>query len=142
MAKIIWKVKTAKDVRNFLWELPQNLLGLILIQITNAWYSVGWDDCYFTEKIDFAVSLGSYIVASRSLYNTFVVMKHEQGYQKLSRKYGWFYLPIVGIPSVIRYLIDRYAHKNWSYKDRERWYYSGFPEKQADKYANIKRFKE
>ena len=84
VAKIIWKVKTAKDVRNFLWELPQNLLGLLLIHTTKAWYSVAWKDCYFTKKIKGVYSLGRFIVLSNEFYNSVFVIKAAREYGDLS----------------------------------------------------------
>lgn len=95
VAKIIWKVKTAKDVRNFLWELPQNLLGMLLIYTTKAWYSVAWDDCYFTSRIKGVFSLGRFIVLSNEFYNSVTVIKRARAFQSLSRKFGWLYLLIL-----------------------------------------------
>lgn len=140
--QIIRKVKTGKDFINYLWELPQNILGLIVIIVLRPWYSLGWDDCYFTEKIKNAISLGTYTIAPSEEYNNICVMWHERGHRKQSKKYGWFYIPIVLIPAAVRDLWDILFHKHWSHWKREKWYYSGFPEKQADELGKLKRFKE
>ena len=137
--KILNKIKTLKDFLFYLWELPQNILGLFVIIFTKAWYSTAWDDCYFTKKINHAVTLGTYTIVPRSEYNNISVLWHERGHRKQSKKYGWFYLLIVFIPAALRDLWDKTAHKEWSHWKREYWYYSGFPEKQADKLGHVRR---
>ncbi len=137
--RIINKIKTPKDFLFFLWELPQNLLGLIVIYITKAWYSVAWEDCYFTKKLKNAVSLGRFIILPDIFYNNLTVIRHERGHQKQSRQLGFLYLLVVGLPSVIRNIWDRIAHKKWSSAKRDQWYYGGFPEKQADILGGVKR---
>lgn len=93
--KILYRIKTSKDLLDFLWELPQNLLGMLLIYTTKAWYSVAWKDCYFTKKIKGVYSLGRFIVFSDEFYNSVSVIKAAREYQELSRKFGWLYLPIL-----------------------------------------------
>ena len=95
--KILYRIKTVKDLLYFLWELPQNLLGLLLIYTTKAWYSVAWDDCYFTSRIKGVFSLGRFIVLSDEFYNRVFVIKAAREYQELSRKFGWLYLLILTI---------------------------------------------
>ena len=90
--KILYRIKTVKDLLYFLWELPQNLLGILLIYTTKAWYSVAWKDCYFTKKIKGVYSLGRFIVLSNEFYNSVFVIKRARDFQNLSRKFGWLYL--------------------------------------------------
>ena len=90
--RLMYKVRFSKA---FFRELPQNLLGLLLIQTTNAWYSIAWPDCYFTNRIKGVYSLGNYIVVSEKYYNNVTVIKHAKEYQQLSRKSGWKYLFIL-----------------------------------------------
>ena len=137
--KILNPIKTPKDFVMFVHQLPQNVLGMLVIQVTHAWYSVAWEDCYFTDKLDAAVSLGDFIIAPKRCYNTTNVLWHERGHQKQSQKYGWLYLFIVGIPSAVRNIWDRIAHRKWTNEQHDKWYYSGFPEKQADKLGNVNR---
>ena len=139
---IIKKINSPEDFWKYMWELPQNLLGLLVIYITSPWYSVAWEDCYFTDKLNHAVSLGTYTIAPTEEYNNICVMWHEKGHRKQSKKYGWLYLPVVFIPAAVRDLWDKFAHSEWSHWKREKWYYSGFPEKQADELGKLKRFKE
>jgi hypothetical protein len=93
--KILYRIKTVKDLLYFLWELPQNLLGILLIYTTKAWYSVAWKDCYFTKKIKGVYSLGRFIVLSNEFYNSVFVIKRARDFQSLSRKFGWLYLLIL-----------------------------------------------
>ena len=93
--KVIKTIKKQKDLLFFIWELPQNLLGMLLIYTTKAWYSVAWDDCYFTSRIKGVFSLGRFIVLSDDFYNNVSVIKAAREYQELSRKIGWLYLLIL-----------------------------------------------
>lgn len=53
-------------------------------------------------------------------------IRHEYGHTIQSLWLGWFYLIIVGVPSIIRASI-------WNhYKLEEKKYYEGFPENWAD----------
>ena len=58
--------------------------------------------------------------------NNLRAIKHEYGHTIQSLCLGWFYLIIVGAPSVIRASI-------WNhYKLEDKKYYEGFPENWAD----------
>ncbi len=93
--KVLKNIKTKKDFIFYIWELPQNFLGLMLINTTKAWYSVAWKDCYFTKKIKGVYSLGRYNILSDDFYNNVSVIKAAREYQELSRKFGWLYLLIL-----------------------------------------------
>ena len=95
--KVLKNIKTKKDFLFYIWELPQNFLGLMLINTTKAWYSVAWKDCYFTRKIKGVYSLGRYIILSDEFYNSVSVIKRARAFQSLSRKYGWLYLFVLFI---------------------------------------------
>lgn len=118
----------------YIHQLPQNLIGLLVILFTGAKENLGY---WFTNKYSFGVSLGNYIIFGQTVNDTDV--RHEYGHQKQSEKLGWLYLLVVGLPSVVRNIWDRVAHKKWSYKKRNEWYYSGFPENWADKLGGVKR---
>lgn len=85
-----------------------------------------------------AVSLGNYIILDEGFLRVGGVtllnaVRHEKGHQKQSKMLGWFYLLIVGVPSVIRNVYARI------FKKSNEWYYSGYPEKQADKLGGVSR---
>ena len=124
-------------ILSWLWQLPQNILGLLIIAITRAKKTE--DGIWICEYLfDSAVSLGDYIIFQK-YRTTDNAIKHEKGHQKQSRMYGWFYLLIVGLPSIARNIWDRARHNNWTTVRRVTWYYGGFPENQADKLGGVVR---
>ena len=62
-----------------------------------------------------------------------VTKRHEFGHYLQWRHYHLFYWVIVAIPSAARWLWDVTAHRHWGYQRRRAWYYSGWPEHNADK---------
>ena len=124
-------------ILSWLWQLPQNILGLLVIVITRAKKTE--DGIWLCGYLfDSAISLGDYIIFQK-YHTTDIAIKHEKGHQKQSRMYGWFYLLIVGLPSISRNIWDRIMHRNWTTSRRVTWYYDGFPESQADKLGGVAR---
>jgi len=121
----------------YLWQLPQNLLGLIVIYFSSA----HWDDKYkvWSTPYNFGVSLGKYIIICLRPVRIEQSIKHEQGHQVQSKIYGPLYLLTVGIPSILGNLWDRLFHKKWTYMMRQMWYYNLIWEKRADKFGKVKR---
>lgn len=125
-----------KKVILYVWQLPQNVLGLLVILVTRA-KPVPEYGVWYTKKYRFGVSLGSYIIlGSRS---TMTSVNHEGGHQKQSQKLGWLYLPVIGLPSLAGNIIDRTLHRKWSSMRRTNWYYNLPWEKQADNLGGIYR---
>ncbi len=127
----------------FLWELPQNISGIIHLLIASARglvISRSYDQNRIFIKVRHgAVSLGLFVFWSDTGDGVFTLdarnRLHEYGHSIQSRILGPFYLPIVGIPSVSRVM---YAH--WYYrKHGMEWdgYYRGFPENWADRLGNV-----
>ena len=128
-----------KNIFLYLWQLPQNILGLIIILITQAKKN---SDCYETElRMSWGISLGNYIIFSRKKYihPSIKSILHEKGHQKQSLYLGWFYLIDIGIPSLFGNIIDKLFHGHWNMFDRMKWYYNQPWEKWADKLGNVKR---
>jgi hypothetical protein len=121
-----------KDFLLYLWQLPQNLLGLLVIFFT---CSGKRSDYWYCEGSSFGVSLGNYIIFRRKKENriTMQEFKHECGHQKQSLYLGWLYLLVIGLPSVLGNLYARKYHKS------DKWYYSRFPENWADKLGKVQR---
>ena len=119
----------------YLWQLPQNLLGLLVICFSRAW-TYGRNNVWWTEYL-FGVSLGNYIILNKNSSTHSV--KHEQGHQKQSLYLGWLYLIIIGLPSAIGNLYDRWFHKYWDLEKRIKWYYNQPWEKWADKLGGVVR---
>ena len=113
-----------KKLLLYLWQLPQNILGLILILFTKAKkYTVNGKYWKAEGKFNFGVCLGNYIVfqvIDSCYYQLPLVtsIKHEEGHQKQSQYLGWFYLLIIGIPSFLFNVFDRLFHNNWNIEKR------------------------
>lgn len=105
-----------KNILLYLWQLPQNLLGLVVIAFTGA-----KRQClvYRTDKYRFGVSLGKYIIFGGCYTRTDI--KHEQGHQKQSLYLGWLYLPVIGLPSVIGNLLYRVIDFDYYKQPWEAW---------------------
>ena len=123
----------------FLWQLPQNILGLLVILFTGAKCT---GTCWVVRNPDntkyFGVSLGNYIIFGN--YPDKISCKHEQGHQKQSLYLGWLYLIIIGLPSFLGNIFDKLFHKTWSVQERIDWYYDQPWEKWADKLGKVKRY--
>jgi hypothetical protein len=114
-----------------LWEFPQLLLSLVLFAVLKKRISKTWGYrdtmVYFVRGFPGGISL-SYIIFLNAIYIDYPdVVKHEYGHSRQSLILGWFYLPIVGLPSLIRSVI-------WNIKKLpEKNYYDKFPENWANK---------
>jgi len=135
-----------RNIAMYIWQLPQNLLGLIVWGILRLAGKVDIVTTYthYPYKVirvpypGFGVSLGKYIILGIVNYPD-IEIAHEKGHSKQSEMYGPLYLFIVGIPSLILQFRHRVLHKSWDYKERMEWYYSRWPEKQADQLGKVQR---
>ena len=124
----------------YLWQLPQNILGLIGILFFRGKHIETYNDKkVYLVKGDFAVSLGDYILISRRWWRRMSekgrdrTIAHEYGHCRQSEMLGPLYLLIVGIPSLGFNLISRKSMK-FALK-----YYDRYPENWADKLGNVDR---
>ena len=129
----------ARKMFNLQKELPQTLLGILVVKITGAKMKIAVKGREIWEhgKDLNGVSLGKKIIVPKSRDET--IISHEYGHCLQSEEYGWAYLIIVGIPSIIRNIWDTIAHKKWPKEKRYKWYYGGWPEDDADKRGGVKR---
>ena len=129
-----------KELVLFLWQLPQNILGILVILFTGAgkWNAFYWR----SGRGRFGVSLGSFIIfgAPSDKYIKWQSVKHEMGHQKQSQYLGPLYLLIIGLPSLTFNIWDRVMHRKWGLCKRDYWYYSLPWEAWADKLGDVKRF--
>lgn len=132
----------------FLWQFPQNLLGLAVIAVTGAKKieykeSVRDYSGYVARRLNkswSAVSLGEYRIFKTVKHLEWNNCRmHEEGHSKQSRRLGWLYLIIIGLPSILGNIYDRIFHGKWSVLDRQKWYYSLPWEAQADKMGGVAR---
>lgn len=105
-----------KKILLYLWQLPQNLLGLLVIAFTKARKR---GVVYATGGRRFGVSLGKYIIFGG--YYSVTSIKHEQGHQKQSLYLGWLYLIVIGLPSVTGNLLNRVIDFDYYRQPWEAW---------------------
>lgn len=118
-----------KKIFLYLWQLPQNLLGLIVILVTGARKS-DKKSLYIAVNFPFfGVSLGNYIIFGFK-YPQEISYQHERGHQKQSLYLGWLYLLVIGLPSVTGNLLHRKIKFDYYKQPWEKW---------ADKLAGVKR---
>lgn len=127
------------------WELPQSLLGLAVLGAELAIGTVRGVQRdrgrIFVESRLNAVSLGAFVFWSRGESRYFVLddstRDHEYGHTFQSRLFGPLYLPLVGVPSVLRVLIA----VGYREVTGQRWggYFDGYPERWADQLGGVTR---
>ena len=121
----------------YIWQLPQHLIGLALIFFSKAKYkeNIGTSKI-FIHNYQWGISLGQYIIVSKNSSNQ--VHKHEYGHSIQSKYFGWFYLLVIGLPSIIQNIISRITYK-LGYKKYSSNYYNRYPENWADKLGKVVR---
>lgn len=126
-----------------IWQLPQHLAGFVL---SHTGENVRTEDLgegirlYIKKSfLGCGVSLGNYIIL-QTTHDHASVINHERGHSKQSQYLGFLYLIIIGIPSATGNVIDRIFHKDWQYRDIEKWYYSLPWEAWADRLGGVKRW--
>lgn len=122
----------------FLWQLPQNILGLLLLCFGAVKHSWNGFNFYTLPLFESGVCLGQFIFLDmRYLIKPYYVLertlKHEYGHKKQSLYLGCFYLFVVGIPSIVRNVYYRLSKKE------TKLYYRGFPEDWADRLGGVER---
>jgi hypothetical protein len=116
----------------WLWQLPQHLLGLILILVFNAKIDIRYTKVrvYRTDK-KIGISLGQYIIVHKLAH--FTTVKHEYGHSIQSQYLGPLYLLIVGLPSITMNILTRFGVLR-AYRYYDRW-----PENWADSLGGVRR---
>lgn len=122
-----------KKLIHAIWELPQNILGFIVSKIFKAEpIAVFTDAIVYKWNIPGGMSLGKHIFVYEP--KDLSMVKHEYGHTLQSKKLGWFYLLVIGLPSII------WANCfGWYRKKTGKSYYSFYTESWADKLAGIER---
>lgn len=120
----------AKAVLLFLWQFPQNLLALIIL-LVNHKSKVRHEDYYTVKYLcNRGTSLGNYILFDCDRVVTVKAVGHEKGHQKQSVYLGWLYLPVIGLPSVIGNVLNRFIKFDYYSQPWEAW---------ADRLGNVNR---
>ena len=101
-------MKKIIDVLLYIWQLPQNIAGLVfrlftpanILKVKNYRGDV---NVYVSSKMSGGISLGKYITLSssyRNLERNENTWNHEYGHTRQSRILGPLYLFVIGIPSI------------------------------------------
>lgn len=107
-------MKTVKEILLWIWQILQNIAGLIVIAIMGydkVLTAPNGNKVYISKKMSGGISLGKYSIISDYYVRkcktdddilALDVTKHEAlGHGTQSRWLGPFYLPIVGLQSII-----------------------------------------
>lgn len=135
MSKII-------DTLMYLWQLPQNLLGLLLLAIYGRVIPIDFrgDDwrsrlpssmIYFVDGFHGGIALGRYVLISGYYASAYDVWAHERGHSIQSMILGPLYLIVIGLPSLL--------WAAWWNRDRDCSYYSFYTERWADRLGDVHR---
>ena len=115
----------------YLWQFPQNILGVLLLQ----WYRPqrrhildNGVEIYYSDRIRGCVSLGKYSIVNTGHYRKKIeeslkrdTVRHcAIGHAKQSRMLGWLYLVVIGIPSIIGDLLYGANKKHYTLAT-EKW---------------------
>ena len=129
----------------YLWQLPQNLLGLALVAYYKPERKYILDngvEIHFATRMHGGISLGKYSIVNTIHYRQELknslkrdTVRHEAiGHAKQSQMLGPLYLLIIGLPSIC-----------WAglygtvIKETKNGYYTFYTEKWADKLGGVKR---
>jgi len=127
----------------FIWEFPQNLLGLLVYAIMKTRKKISYTEKenhhLFIETPNTGVSLGWFVfwtpASNRFSYLKNDCRMHEYGHSRQSIMLGPLFLLVVGIPSVSRVLYSKWYRK----KHGQPWnnYFKAFPENWADRLGGV-----
>ena len=127
------------------WEAPQTVLGAAFLMVEKVRGRViaveREDGRLVVESRGTGVSLGHFVFWTRETNRWHKLDErnraHELGHAKQSRMLGWFYLPLVGLPSISRagyaLVYREFTGKCWTK------YYDGYPENWADRLGGVTR---
>ena len=125
-------IKAINDFLFYMHQLPQNLLGLVLLLFYKHEKRENRGiEYYYCPSFPGGISLGRYILVGS---DSELTVRHEYGHCMQSEFLGWFYLLVIGLPSII-----------WAglygpvIPYTKNGYYRFYTEKWADKLAEIKR---
>lgn len=122
-----------KNILLYAWQLPQNLVGLLLRAIYKGYDSV-YESAIVRRSTSMrgGISLGKFIIVNQWARKDTIM--HEYGHCRQSKRLGWLYLFVVGIPSMV------WATLYGSViKATINGYYKFFTEKWADRLGNVER---
>ena len=129
-------MKALLELLSFIWQLPQTLLGYIILLFCNQTHTLNYKGRTIRVCKGFpgGISLGYVVIVNKFPYNpyTWNTVKHEWGHTRQSLYLGPLYLLVIGLPSII------WA---WLYgpiiKPSANGYYKFYTERLADKLGGV-----
>ena len=134
-----------KNILLYIWQLPQNIIGGIVLLFCKLFYGINeciyyiWESNketqykYFVcKKFPGGISLGNHIIVNSDRDLT---VKHEIGHSIQSKYLGPLYLFVIGIPSIV--WAGLYGTKLFPYK--ENGYYEFYTERWAEQLGKVNR---
>ncbi len=119
----------------YLWQLPQNLLGLLVVAFTHPSSVIPSPDGHSVVRASYrmrgGVSLGRYVVINTCQCTT-ITIRHELGHCRQSRMLGPLYLLVIGLPSLLWAALHEKVAPGRSYY----WFYT---ERWADRLGGVER---
>lgn len=107
------KIKKIKNnILLNLWQLPQNILGLLIKifcfnKIKSNWWQWDYVEIIISKNIKNSFCLGRYIFVNENS-NNYNIISYEYGNYLLSRLFGPLYLFLIFIPNIINHIIHGY----------------------------------
>ena len=100
-------METLRSIVLYAWQLPQNLLGLLILLALKGEtrHRLGSIRFYFLDAFPGGITLGEYIIVGTKQELT---VRHEFGHVLQSRMLGPLYLFVVGLPSLIHAWLNGY----------------------------------
>lgn len=122
------------DIILYLWQLPQNLAGLLLVLLLKPEDSYQFNRArlYYASRMRGGISLGRYIIVRSAMRDyTGRTEWHEYGHSRQSMFLGPLYLLVIGLPSLLWAAVWQPGHGSS--------YYDFYTEKWADKLGGVDR---
>ena len=113
-----------------LWQLPQCLVGLVMLPFLGKLRLVRYTNycwAFEGEKMSGGISLGCFIFLSKYSAKKETTIRHEYGHVKQSHMLGWFFLIVIGLPSILNAM--------FGFTD---CYHDFYPEKNANNVMGLK----
>lgn len=121
----------------FIWQLPQNVLGLVLLLILRGEtrHRLGSILFYYLRTFPGGITLGEYIILGT---DESVTIRHEFGHVKQSRILGPLYLLVIGLPSIVHAWLNDGIR---CCRRHDTGYYHFYTETWADRLGGVRRGK-
>lgn len=135
-------MKTFKSIILWIWQLPQNLLGLAFMLFLRPLRRVETDidtiaAVYVSERMSGGISLGDYAYVSKVSSRDEKTIRHEGiGHPRQSRMLGPLYLLVIGLPSLLHAWLNGAIGCCDRHPDG---YYHFYTESWADRLGGVKR---